>query len=67
MGLYQCDAIILRRNATDADRGNYAYTPSPLSSGGSIGGGGEFLSAEVALFPSAARFASHLAFIAAES
>ena len=58
---------MLRRAATDADRGKYAYMPPPLLSGGSIGGGGEVLSTELALLPSAARFASHLAFIAAES
>src|SRR6266404_562915 len=41
--------------------------PSPLFSGGCAGGIGEFWSDEVALFPSAALFAAHLAFIAAAS
>src|SRR5439155_14043875 len=41
--------------------------PSPLFSGGYVGGVGEFWSDEVVLFPSATLFAAHLAFIAAES
>jgi hypothetical protein len=46
---------------------NYGWTPSPLLSGRSIGGVGEFGFADVALFPSAALLAAHRAFIAAAS
>ena len=64
VGLY---TTILSRGATDADCGNNAYTPSALFSGGCVGGVGEFWSPDVVLFPSAARFAAHRAFIEAAS
>ena len=62
-----CDYWTAHKAVAKGTAAQNFYTPSALFSGVCAGGNGEFCLLEVALLPAAALFASHRAFIVAES